>query len=67
MRTDGGAIEGSVGLAVTAAVEAMLVRLPDDAGIGEEPQRLAKVASERMRCGCAEHDQHLSGRVAPMR
>ena len=45
------AVEGCVGLAVAAAVEAMAVGPPEEAGMGFTPHREAKAASVRRRWG----------------
>ena len=44
---DDGPVERGVGLSMTAAVEAVAPRRhPDEAGMGQAPQSLAKAASE---------------------
>ena len=64
---DGGPVERGVGLAVAAAVEAMPVVMPEDAGIGQAPQSLAKAASERIRSGLSPKTISISAAVsAPM-
>ena len=44
---DDGPVERRVSLSMTAAVEAVaVIDIPDDAGMGQAPQSLAKAASE---------------------
>ena len=57
-------IEGGVGLAVTAPVEAVPPSvLPDEAGMGHAPQSFAKAASERIRSGLSPEDNQELGRA----
>ena len=49
---DDGSLEGGVGLAVAAPIQAVPASgPPEEAGIGHAPQSFAKAASERMRVG----------------
>ena len=65
---DGGPVERGVGLAVSAAVEAVpVVVMPEDAGIGQAPQSLAKAASDWIRWGLSPKTISISAAVsAPM-
>ena len=61
---DDGSIEGGVGVAVAASIEAVPpVVIPDEAGIGHAPQSFAKAASERIRSGLSPKTINSSAAV----
>ena len=57
--------EGGVGLAITAAVEAVSLIFPATGVEREAPQRWAKAASLRRRPGCRRRDEEGRGSVGP--